>query len=216
MIIYDINWAAKTAGPSPYNNERTELFLFGCKKACQGKPCPGCFNSELWDSSSATITYNVNDVANNIMKFSPNKYVSIGGGEPTDQFFELIELCRILHENGYHILVYTWKDIHSIMLNKKHKDHNNFKRLVRYCDIIVDGEYDETQRKYKEDAKDGFFNSIGSGNQKIWSITNDSMIGYRMKSIKNIYLDKNNILHYSLRDDIAVSQNKIKLVKRKV
>ena len=45
LLIRDLKWSVKTAGPSPFNNERTELFLLGCKKAMSGKPCKGCFNS---------------------------------------------------------------------------------------------------------------------------------------------------------------------------
>ena len=38
--LFDISWKCKTAGPSPINNERIEVFLLGCKKAAIGHPCP--------------------------------------------------------------------------------------------------------------------------------------------------------------------------------
>lgn len=218
MIIYDVNWAAVTAGPSPFHNQRTEIFLFGCKKACDGNPCPGCFNSKLWDNSIATVTHTPEHVADMIMKHSPNKYISIGGGEPTDQMEELIELCKILHENEYHILLYTWKDLCNILFNKKHPEYKSFKRLVKYCNIIIDGQFELDNRKYKEDEKDGFFNSIGSSNQTIWSYEDNSkytLIGYRMGALKHISLNEDNVLQYELRDDITVNQRKILIKGRK-
>lgn len=211
MKIYDVKWSATTAGPSPYNNERTELFLFGCKRACEGNPCKGCFNPKLWDSSSTTRTYTPKEVAETIIKHSPNKYITIGGGEPTDQFEELIELCRILHDSGYHILVYTWKDLASILYNKKHNEYKLFKELMKHCNIIVDGEYDEDQRKYNESAKDGFTSSIGSGNQRVWSISNNNAIGYRMKHINGLRLGEDDVLQYNLRDDIVVTPKNVLL-----
>ena len=53
LRIFDIKWQVKTAGPSPNENKRIEVFLLGCDKAMQGNPCKGCFNSVTWDKSIA-------------------------------------------------------------------------------------------------------------------------------------------------------------------
>ena len=78
--VFDIKLVATTAGPSPDNNIRTEVFLLGCNKAKSGNPCPGCFNSITWDSSIAEWSYDPVELASELNKITPNKYITIGGG----------------------------------------------------------------------------------------------------------------------------------------
>lgn len=204
MYIYDVKWEVQTAGPSPFDNKRTELFLFGCKKAMNGNPCKGCFNKELWDSSIASFFYPPDKVAEKLIEKCPNKYITIGGGEPTDQIEELFELVKILKENGFHIIVYTWKSIeqyaYDILLLDKNYVHN-FNGLFNNVDIIIDGEFKIRQKLYQEDKKDGFLSSIGSGNQIIWDCHKG--IGYQMKDLNLIKLDENNQLIYDLKNEKA-------------
>lgn len=201
MIIYDIKWAATTAGPTPkeYKNQRIELFLFGCKKAIEGNPCPGCFNPALWNSSVATKTHNPADVAEHIVHSQYyNGYVTIGGGEPTDQLNELIELCKNIKalDPKSHIMVYTWHDLY----NEKLFEDENFSELFSYIDMIVDGEYKQDQRLYNESSGDGFTSSIGSANQTVWSKQDENIwLRVEMGQIKSIELDTDNTLIYTLK-----------------
>ena len=55
--VFDVRLVDTTAGPSPDNNIRTEVFLLGCKKALQGDGCTGCFNSIKGDASKAEWSY---------------------------------------------------------------------------------------------------------------------------------------------------------------
>lgn len=173
----------------------------------RGFPCRNCFNNKLWDSSVATKEYTPEQVAENIIKYAPNKYITISGGEPTDQIEELIELCKILKSNGFHILVYTWRSINELfskddfILNLYEEKHiegktmkSNMIKLFRYIDILIDGEFIEELKFYNEDCHDGFLNSIGSSNQTLWHIKDKKIYGYKSKYIKNIKLYKNNEL----------------------
>ena len=101
LKLFDVKLEATTAGPSPDNNIRTEVFLLGCKKAHQGDPCPGCFNSITWDDSIAEWSYDLVELAAELNKTTPNKYITIGGGEPLDQIDNLIILCKELKKYGY-------------------------------------------------------------------------------------------------------------------
>ena len=78
--VFDIKLVATTAGPSPDNNVRTEIFLLGCDKAMGGDPCPVCFNSVTWNDSIAEWSYNPVELAAELNKITPNKYITIGGG----------------------------------------------------------------------------------------------------------------------------------------
>lgn len=184
LKIFDIKWSITTAGPSPENNQRTELFLYGCKKALVN-PCAGCFNQQLWDNSKCHREYSPKDTASIINRNAPNKYISISGGEPTDQFPALIKLCKYLKKYGFHILVYTYHDLY-VYINKANiKRHVSklltvkekieflyrskmFLKLIKYVNIVVDGTYNEAQRIYQTEKNDGITNSIGSCNQRMF------------------------------------------------
>lgn len=209
--IFDIRLEAYTAGPSPDNNLRTEIFLLGCKKALQGDGCPGCFNSITWDISKAEWGYDPVELAKYLNEITPNKYITIGGGEPLDQIDDLIILCRELKQYGYHIFVYTWRDLVKARrgyTTDDMTDNNNkypisskkVNELLQYIDILVDGEFDATEKLYKNETPDGFYGSIGSGNQKVWDVPN---MDYRyMRDIDGLKLDsKNNLVYLERRTD---------------
>lgn len=203
MIIFDIKWRVQTAGPTPavFQNTRTELFLFGCKKAMSGHPCYGCFNQSTWDASAATRFYTPKEAVYNIIT-NPNfnGYLTIGGGEPTDQLDDLIDFCKTLkiYKPKCHIMVYTWHDLYEEKLFENEK----FSSLFEHIDMIVDGEYQNNRRLYNEKALDGFTNSIGSANQTIWSkcIGTNSWIGIEMDKLLSIEMTNQNELIYTVKD----------------
>lgn len=219
MILFDVNWEAETAGPSP-TGYRTEIFLFGCKKALAGNPCKGCFNNKLWDSSIATKSYTPKEIADKINKYAPSKYVTIGGGEPTDQIEELIELCKYLKEYNFNILVYTYKEMNTIfnyniggnLSISRHRESIKFKKLFQYIDILIDGPFIKEECLYKKDNEDGLFNSVGSGNQIIWDIKRfrdkNKIYGYYLKNLLFISIEDNDRLMYFI-EDIHINKEEI-------
>ena len=164
LRIFDINWETDTAGPSPNNNKRIEVFLLGCDKAQQGNPCKGCFNSITWDKSKAEWSLDPIELADMINEYCDpnNKYITIGGGEPSDQIEKLIPFTKKLKEYGFHIMMYSWRSL----LNNIDK----FEEIMKYIDIIVDGEFILEEKLYNQYLGDGMLSSIGSGNQIIWDI----------------------------------------------
>lgn len=166
LRIYNVKWTSYSAGPSNDNNRRTEIFLAGCQKACDGNPCPGCFNQELWDKNNYCAEVTPKEAYEHIKKYAKNKFITFVGGEPLDQIEPLTILIELLAKDGYDVILithYLWEDIlHNNIFD------NNYWGLVEYCSIIIDGEYDETQRIWDESkAGDGLHDVIGSGNQRI-------------------------------------------------
>lgn len=194
LLIKDIRWEITTAGPSPLNNKRTELFLLGCNKAMMGNPCKGCFNGTTWDKSKAEFSHDPILVAKHINKVAPNKYITISGGEPLDQIEQLTILCRELKLYGFHIMIYTWRQLNNINCNAF---KNEIFELLNYVDIVIDGEYKESERLWDGSKEDGFISSIGSGNQIVWDIKNK--VGFAMRDINKIILE-DNTLFYSLKN----------------
>jgi organic radical activating enzyme len=200
--VFDIQFDKQTAGPSPNDNKRIELFLLGCDKAMNGFPCKGCFNQPLWDSNKAQHSLDPIELANWIIERTPEneRYITLGGGEPLLNIETIIPLCKHLKDNGFHIMMYTWrmlrfylkesKDITEdlIMAPNSNKVKERLPQLLPYLDIIVDGQYKQEERLYQDNCADGFLSSIGSGNQYVWDIKHYNKFGtyryYAMKDIK--------------------------------
>ena len=209
LKVFDIKFDVTTAGPSPLkDNKRIELFLLGCDKAMCGHACPGCFNRRLWDASLATHSCDIQALAGWIIERTPmnERYITIGGAEPTMQIDKLIPFCRILKDNGFHIMMYTWRELNyelsehtlpKVMDYPLDKiDKSKWYDLFEVVDIIVDGQFVASKKLYQEDAADGFLSSIGSGNQKIWDIKyyreHHTMRGFYMDELESLRVGKTN------------------------
>ena len=210
LKVFDIKFDVTTAGPSPNNNKRIELFLLGCDKAMRGDACPGCFNRRLWDANIAEFACDINSLAEWIIEKTPEneRYITIGGAEPTFQIDYLIPFCKILKRAGFHILIYTYRELlHELYIsNKKYTVPNRIPTtkwfaLLENIDMIVDGPFMQEYKLYKEDEGDGFLSSIGSGNQRIWDIQyfnkHHQLRGYAMKDLISIDLGlRDNLIYY--------------------
>lgn len=158
MHVASVRANSTTAGLSPNNNQRTEVFFAGCRKAAEGYPCPDCFNSVLWSTQGfaevtpATLFYDI--------KCEFNKYVTIVGGEPLDQYEDLTEVLKLLNEDKHHVVVVTHYTM--AVIEQQYPD------ILQYANVIIDGEYDKTKRVFDENKKPGIYQVIGSDNQNIW------------------------------------------------
>lgn len=215
--LFDMKWRTDTAGPSPNNNERIEVFLLGCNKAMKGNPCEGCFNSITWDGTKAEFSWDPIELADMINEGCDpnNKYITIGGGEPSDQIEKLIPFAKRLKEHGFHIMMYTWRSLVDAINGWDRNnicgitDKNleiNFKEILTYVDIVVDGEFKQDECMYQQELGDGMLSSIGSGNQTIWDIKaynddtkpiNKDLKGFKMRALAGLYIkpDTNNLVY---------------------
>ena len=196
LRVFDIKWRVKTAGPSPNNNERIEVFLLGCEKAINGNPCEGCFNSITWDKSIAEFSRDPIELADTINKTANDvntpKYITIGGGEPTDQIDKLIPFIKRLKEHNFHIIMYTWRDLkESLKINSPLQ--NKLKEAIKYLDIIIDGEFKKDEVLLDFKSKNNACHFVGSGNQVIWNLDTPIQYGYSLKAIDDIKLEENEL-----------------------
>jgi anaerobic ribonucleoside-triphosphate reductase activating protein len=123
---------------------RDVVFVQGC-----GKRCKGCHNPDTWDYMGGCHRF-LGDIVNELADSSHD--VTISGGEPLDQFDDLLELCRMLSEAGKNIWVYTG--------NVVDPNKSIYIQLARYVDVIVDG-------RFVEDKKDCNLLFRGSSNQRL-------------------------------------------------
>ena len=214
LKVFDIRFDVTTAGPSPIDNRRIELFLLGCDKAMNGFPCKGCFNKPLWDSNKAEHSLNPVELADWIIERTPEeeRYITIGGAEPTHQIDHLIPFCKILKRAGFHIMIYTYRELlHEFNISNKEYstpnkiDTDKWIALLENIDMVVDGPFIQELRLYQEEAQDGFLSSIGSGNQRIWDIQyfnkHHQLRGYAMQALDGIDLGFHDELIYYVKQD---------------
>lgn len=223
LKVFDIRFDVTTAGPSPNNNKRIELFLLGCDKAMTGNPCKGCFNYKLWDANKAEHSFNPEELANWIIERTPKneRYITLGGGEPLQQIDNIIKLCKPLKEAGFHIMMYTWRKLRYYLNTSKdltadlfmapesNNIRNKLPELLPYLDMIVDGQFIEEEKLYQEYKGDGLLSSIGSGNQYIWDIAYYNRTGhyryYAMRDLQEIKINElNNSLLMFLKEGVNV------------
>ena len=133
---------------------RDVVFFQGC-----GKRCKGCHNPDTWDYGGGCHRF-MGDVVNELAESSND--VTISGGEPFDQFEDLLEFCRRLRELGKRIWVYTG--------NVVDPTKSCYQKLARYVDVIVDG-------RFVEELKDPDLLFRGSSNQRIIDLPMSVILG---------------------------------------
>lgn len=204
--LWDVKWEVTTAGPSPDSNRRSEVFFLGCNKATvDNNPCLGCFNTKLWDATKAERTHMPMDMVEQIYNFAPNNYITIGGGEPTDQFEHLITLAGGLQARGFHVMVYTWKSLKDVWEGKFGAEQKAyFERLIQVTDMIADGEFLIHERLYQGEIADGMLSSVGSGNQVLWDTKawepGKPLQGYALRDLDALHLKSDDSLVYLIKD----------------
>ena len=157
--LHDILWRTKNAGASPDNNRRTELYFAGCQKALSGNPCKNCFNPTLWNNKNH-IPHEAREIVDVLDMHNIPKYITIVGGEPTDQMEGLKELVPLLKKRGYEIVLFSWHDPEWIVWQLGDC-------VLKDLAYVVCGPYEEAHRIYDTSKDDGIHNVIGSDNQII-------------------------------------------------
>lgn len=178
LKVFSGTLASETAGLSPNNNERIELFLSGCKMAASGHPCPGCFNKALWHEEDCT-EYTPQEIADYMLQ-TDEKYLTIVGGEPLDQSAPLTELCKILYQHDFHICLIT-----HYLLDEVKKNHAD---ILKYLSMIIDGKYNQSERIFDTDMRPGVLHVVGSRNQRIYWRDDDK----RWRDVTN----ETDLVHY--------------------
>lgn len=133
---------------------RDVVFFQGC-----GKRCKGCHNPHTWDYQGGCHRF-LGDVVNELAESSNN--VTISGGEPLDQFDDLLELCRRLRDQGKTIWVYTG--------NVVDPTKRIYQLLAQHVDVIVDG-------RFVEGKKDCNLQFRGSSNQRLINLPLSVVMG---------------------------------------
>ncbi len=139
---------------------RVSLFVSGCTHHCKG-----CFNKEAWDFNYGK-KYD-EEAENRIMDELNHSYISglsLLGGEPLEHVNQqgLLPLVKKIKEKYPEktIWCYTGYSFENDVLGKMCEQWEETPELLKYIDVIVDGEFEEENKKVGLRFK-------GSTNQKI-------------------------------------------------
>lgn len=148
MNIAHIEESSFIYGPG----QRFVIWVQGCSIHCKG-----CWNKEMWsfntknEISVSELIERISDEENNI------EGITLLGGEPLDQFEEIIELLNECRHIGLSTMLFTGYEMTEIT----EKGMSSIKNLT---DILITGRYDETKRTLNHQW-------IGSTNQEIHYLT---------------------------------------------
>lgn len=145
LQVADIQSYSYVAGPG----RRCVIWLAGCHRRC-----PGCFQPQYF-SFSAGRRYQVDELAELILRIKDIDGVTFSGGEPFEQSAALANICRILKSRSeLSLLSYTGYRLEWLRDRSQH--HRDF---LQTLDIIIDGEYRENEA--------GSYLWRGSRNQRV-------------------------------------------------
>lgn len=127
MQIDRVMYPITSLGPG----QRLVIWTIGCSKHCKG-----CSNPELWDRAPSK-NIDVDSLASNIIKQLDGQKIdgiTITGGDPLEQYDELVKLILMLKPICDDILVYTGYIVSEIPTDK-------LAVLKKYVDVLIDGRY---------------------------------------------------------------------------
>jgi len=134
-------------------NSRFVIWVQGCSIHCNG-----CWNKEMWSFKTKNIITTTSLFKQIEKEKKSIEGITILGGEPFDQYEELLSLLKQIRKIELSIIVYTGYSIEEIT-NKQETE------VLNYIDIIITNQFDENQKTEKGGL-------IGSSNQEIVFLTN--------------------------------------------
>lgn len=127
--------------------KRFALWTQGCSRNCKG-----CFNPQTHDKGKG-IELPVNEIMKMILPYVDG--ITVSGGEPFEQEYELAELLELASLRKIHRLVYTGYRYEDL----KRMKSASVEKCLLFTNMLIDGRYDH-HRKQKHPL-------AGSGNQRV-------------------------------------------------
>ena len=151
MYLDTILFPIITLGPG----NRLVIWTKGCSKKCKG-----CANPELWSNKNAK---NVSGdelcaIINEIKKENRVDGITFTGGDPLEQYDEIIAFLEKIKPSVNDILMYTGYTYEE--LNQLHSKEE-IQHLRKLVSVLIDG-------KYEEEKNYSYLALRGSENQNIW------------------------------------------------
>ncbi|GAA0378254.1 4Fe-4S single cluster domain-containing protein [Paenibacillus motobuensis] len=167
---------------------RYALWVQGCPIRCEG-----CFNPHTWDMNGGEIR-NIDDIVCEIeavLGTSPElEGITLLGGEPFSQAYELSVLARKVKGMGLSVVTFSGYDYETI----RQSGHNGWRRLLQETDLLIDGPFIQSLHDLSRPW-------IGSRNQQYRFLTN------RYKELEASLTSIDNKLEIRLHPDGTITAN---------
>jgi anaerobic ribonucleoside-triphosphate reductase activating protein len=152
---------------------RFVVWVQGCSIRCKG-----CWNREMW-SFENNIILSVNDLVHKIRdELDFIEGITLLGGEPLDQFAEILELLQKCRELGLTTMLFTGYEMEEI-------NDKGISVILDFTDILITGRYEESKRTINRQW-------IGSTNQQIHFLT---------KRYKDFQIENANYVELTLEEN---------------
>ena len=115
---------------------RYVVFVQGCSHHC-----PGCHNPETWDPAEG-YDITVGEVFDQIKENPQLRGVTFSGGEPFEQVEALLELGKLIKDEGLSLMSYSGYTLEE--LRDRHDAATD--ELLSILDVLVDGRFIEAER----------------------------------------------------------------------
>lgn len=148
--IHRIITSTKVEGPGI----RTCIYLQGCSHHCEG-----CFAMDTW-SVEPKLLMSCDELMSRVLDDTEAEGVTILGGEPLDQFDEVLELCKKVKATRKTVILFTGYTLDEI------KNEKNYEAILEYIDVLIDGPYLKEQRDFSRPM-------VGSKNQNFIFLTDE-------------------------------------------
>jgi len=112
---------------------RFVVFVQGCDFQCEG-----CHNVHTWDKNSG-FEMHIDDIMTRMRSNPLTDGLTLSGGEPFDQAADCAGLAAAAREHGLNIWVYSGYLFEELL--EKAKCDPGVQELLRYSDVLVDGQY---------------------------------------------------------------------------
>ena len=169
--VHKILKNTKVEGPET----RYCIWFQGCSRHCKG-----CWAKATWDYNKG-FEADTDEIIKDILSTPNIDGVTFLGGEPFEQPQALLEIAKRVKEAGLSVLCFTGGKIEDIK--------NTQPEILNYIDLLIDGEFDETQKDFSRAW-------VGSANQRYHFLTNrwDESIITNYKNKIEINVQKNGLI----------------------
>jgi anaerobic ribonucleoside-triphosphate reductase activating protein len=130
---------------------RFVIWVQGCSLRCVG-----CWNTTMWEFGIGA-SVNVEELMLQITNTRDIEGVTILGGEPFDQYEDLLPLAKNIQNAGLTLMIYTGYELAEIRAKAQTE-------ILAYTDILITGRYEQSKRNIN-------LQWIGSENQEIHFLT---------------------------------------------
>ncbi len=152
---------------------RFVIWVQGCSIRCRG-----CWNKEMWSFENKTILFIQELLCKIKSEINYIEGITLLGGEPLDQFDEVLELLIECRKLGLTTMLFTGYEMFEI-------EAKQMTSILENLDILITGRYDKTKRTLSHQW-------IGSTNQEIHFLTD---------RYANYEIENNNYTEITINED---------------